>query len=171
MVVNNYDCLRLRYSPKMRLKPTAYRFSQRRIYKFCTPGQRIEVSVTQLRRPLGRLFLIGDIASKSKPVVRLPQVVDYFSRIQSCSAVHTDMKLHHALALQTCDSIQERQFQRHAVFIFLIPAPREYLWRTANNGTTCAHLYITFALITLLNYFNSKGLNFSSIFRYPQVMN
>ena len=38
-------------------------------YYFCTSSKSIEIAIPQLRRPLGRLLLIGDIADRFELII------------------------------------------------------------------------------------------------------
>lgn len=52
------------YGLQVRFEFAAHGFLVARIYDFRTGGQRIEIPIPQLRRPLGRLLLIGNIRSR-----------------------------------------------------------------------------------------------------------
>ena len=131
------------YGLQVRFEVAAHGFLIGHVYDFRTGSQGIEIAVAQLRRPLGRLLLIGDIADRFERIILFFQPVKDLRRIQPHAAVHTDGKARAALPSQFGDLIYQDQLQRRTALVFLVKSPWEAHRGTANNSSGLGHVSVS----------------------------
>ena len=104
--------------------------------------QHIKITITQLRRPLGSLFLKGRHADKAHGLVILLCDIDDFPGVQSHAGVTGNLKFCHSTLTQFHNTLSQFQFHSAALGIFFIKAPRKPHGMLTYDRTTVLFFHI-----------------------------